>query len=191
MFILGILIFTVGIFFMAVLAMNYDVGMATWVLFDWPTTFFFIVVMIAVIVSISGFKTFVAAINALLSKKYNISTAEKEKAIKLFKLLGKSVVYASVLLTVMGLMQVLCDLSDPVSIGPSIAVALFALFQGAYINLVFIYLAINVLQSRYNAEEKTVISEKQVIDKLLELCYRKGVSPEEVLESNEIFFKKQ
>ena len=56
------------------------------------------------------------------------------------------------------------------------------------VNLVFTYPAIHIIESRYNQEEKRVISEKQVMDKLLELCYKKGVSPEEIMDANEIKF---
>lgn len=191
MYVRGILVFIVGVFFMALIGADYNLNLAM-VFIDGPTTFCFIVVFAAVIISTGGFRTFITAINALSSKKYSISAADKEKAIRLFKLLGKSVVYASILFTLMGLMLILVQLDDidPAALGPSIAVAILAVFQGAFINLALIFPAINILETRYNTEEKTVISEKQVIDKLLELCYKQGISPEEVLSADEMYFKK-
>lgn len=191
MFTLGIAVFFTGLFFIVWVSSHYDPRMAIYILFDLPTTFFFITTITAVIVATGNFKTFIAAINALLSKKYNISAADKEKSIRLFKLLGKSVVSAAVLLTVVGLTLMLMDLSDPAYLGPRISIALCAISQGVCINLILIYPAINVLQARYIAEEKRVISEKQVIDKLLELCYRQGITPEEILDAREISFRKQ
>ena len=190
MFILGIAVFLIGIFFMILSEFSYGPGMAMQAYNDLTITVFFIIVIAAVIIATGSFKTFIAAINALLSKKYIISAADKEKAIQLFKLIGKTVVYASVLAAVTGLISLLYNMSDIASIGPTIAAALIAIFQGACINLIFIYPAINVLQTRYNTEEKRVISEKQVIDKLLELCYKQGITPEEILDAHEISFRK-
>lgn len=190
MFIIGILVFVAGIFFVALIGADYNLQMVMRVLFDWPTTFSFIVVIAAIIIATDGFKTFVTAVKALLSKKYSLSATDKEKAIRLFKLLGRAVISASILFTMMGLILTLYSLSDPNYLGPKIALALNSIFQGAFINLVLIYPAINVLQTRYSVDEKTVISEKQVIDKLLELCYKQGISPEEILDANEIYFKK-
>jgi hypothetical protein len=54
-----------------------------------------------------------------------------------------------------------------------------------------IYPAIYLLEIRRNAEEKIVISEKQIIDKMLEMCYRQGITPEEILNAGEISFKEE
>lgn len=191
MFIWGVLLFLVGLFFITLMGANLELPVAIAVLFDLPTTFAFIIAITSVIVATGSFKTFITAINALLSKKYSISAADKEKAVRLFQLIGKTVVYASVLFAVMGIMLMLRSLSDPYSIGPKVSIALCSLFQGTLINLILVYPAINVLETRYNVEERTVISEKQVIDKLLELCYRQGVSPEEILNAREIHFQKR
>lgn len=186
MFVLGILIFVAGLFLILGLSNGFSfIG----VLFDLTPAFYFIVLIISVITATGRFRTFIMAINALFSKKYNISAADKEKAIRLFKLLGKSVVYATILFTVIGIQSILSNLSDLAALGPLLSTALCTISQGAFINLILIS-AINVLETRYHTEEKTVISEKQVIDKLLELCYKQGISPEDILNANEIHIKK-
>ena len=73
----------------------------------------------------------------------------------------------------------------------NVAASFVAIFYGLLINVVFINPAIDILESRYNADVKFVISEKQVMDKLLELCYKQGVSPEEIIEASEISFQKK
>jgi flagellar motor component MotA len=152
--------------------------------------FFYIVIICAVIIATGGFKTFTRAINALLSKKYVISAADKEKAIRLFKLIGKSVFAAAALNIIIGLMLMLHNLSDFTSLARNIAASFQAIFYSAFINLVFIYPAVYNLENRYNTEEKRVLSEKQVMDKLLMLCYKQGISPEDIIDADEISFKK-
>lgn len=190
MYVIGLLLFSAVYIFMVLVGVDFIVPKLSLVLYDMPTTLYFIVTIASVTIMTGGGKTFIAAVNALISKKYSISAYEKEKAIRLFKLLSKSVVYASVLITFVSFIIMLTDLSDLSKLGPNMAVAINAIVFGAFINLILINPAINILESRYNAEEKTVISEKQVIDKLLELCYKQGISPEEIINADEIQIKK-
>jgi flagellar motor component MotA len=129
--------------------------------------------------------------NALLSKKYVISAHTQQKAIRLFKLMGKSVLYAIVINITIMVCITLLMLDDPSVLGSVFSVILLSVVYGGLFNLMLIYPAIYLLEARRNAEEKTVISEKQVINKLLELCYRQGISPEEILKAGEISFKEE
>ena len=160
-----------------------------------PALFIFLLVMVAIIIMKGGFKTYIAAVNALLSEKYVISAADKEKAIQLFRLLSKSMVYTAIWLTAIGAALILFHADWSVdSIGEvtyAFGINLIAVMYGAFFNLAFFYPAISILESRNNAEVKTVISEKQVIDKLLELSYKQGITPEEILEADEIAFRKK
>lgn len=192
MYVLGILVCMLSMFIIAASGAASGGGgfeQSFSILYDLPTIFSFIVIIASVIIATNSFKTFIKAVNALLSKRYSISAADKEKAVRLFKLLGRSIIYASILFAMMGLLKSLRDLSDINLLGPNIAMTLYSIFQGTFINLILIYPAINILETRYNTEEKTVISEKQVIDKLMELCYKQGITPEEILNANEIHFK--
>jgi len=163
-----------------------------------PAIAAFMVVTVAIIIMRGEFKVFIAAVNALLSKKYVISATDQEKAIKLFKLLSKSMTGTAVLCVACGFILMFSYTNwetmpfitlSQLSFG--FGITLIAVFYGAFINLVFYNPAISMLESRHNAEVKTVISEKQVIDKLLELSYKQGITPEEILEANEIAFRKK
>ena len=80
------------------------------------------------------------------------------------------------------------QLDDPRHIGSMLATSLLSVVYGLIINLVFIYPAIYILKHRENIEPVKVISEKLIVDKLLELCHKKGISPEEILEADDISF---
>ncbi len=153
MFILGVLLSSLAIFFMAALIANFNLSIALQILFDWPTIFFFIFIITAVIISANGLKTFLAAIKVLLLKKHSISAAENRKAVKLFQLIAKTTVYCSVLLCVIRVMVMLYDLDGLASLGPYIPLVLRGILQGVCINLVLVYPAINVLQARENIVE--------------------------------------
>ena len=188
---IGILVFLVSIFLVIIV-----LGGEVMDFLNLPSAFMFLFAIVAVLIMKGGFKTLIVAINALLSKKYSISAADQEKAIRLFKLLAKTVVYASFLFTIVCLINILMNMDylDPWfthNLGFNIAATFVFIFYALVINMVFIYPAISILESRHNAEVKTMISEKQVMDKLLELCYKQGISPEEILESNEISFRKK
>jgi len=154
-----------------------------------PSLMFFLFAITAVIIITGEYKTYIKAVNAVLSKKYKISNPDKEKAIRLFGLLLKTVNYTILVMTVTPIVLMLGNLDDPSMLGPMFSVSLLVPLYGFLINLIFIHPAIYILKSRLNTESPPVISEKQVVDKLLEMCYRQGISPEEVLNADEISFR--
>jgi len=162
----------------------------------------FLLVMTAVIIMKGGFKTFITAVNALLSKKYTISAAEKEASVRLFKLLAKTVKYTAIIITLMGIINLFMGLNWRLweelgsgeflwAISINLAASLISIMYGLAINMIFLNPTIDILETRHNAESKTMISEKQVIDKLMELCYKQNITPEEILDANEITFKRK
>jgi hypothetical protein len=185
-YLLGLLVFAIQIIFVMLVATGFDLVWLSNLFFDGMTFAVFLLTITAVIITQGGHKTFIAAINAVLSKKYHIAASDKEKAIRLFRLIGKSVTATALLLTVIGVINILSNLDNPATIGVHMAMALLSIMHGIIINLVFVWPVVSILETRYNTEEKTVISEKQVIDKLLELCYRQGITPEEILDADEI-----
>jgi flagellar motor component MotA len=185
MYVRGIIAFLISIFLMVSLAVEFD-GPLYALFFDGASALAFVFAVTAVILSQGGFKTFFAAVNALISKKYHISAAEKEKAVRLFRLIGKTVTGVAFITAVIGTINMLGNLDDPSYLGSNVATVLLTLFYGLTINTVLINPAVNVLETRYNTEERPVISEKQVIDKLLELCYKQGISPEEIMDATEL-----
>ena len=156
---------------------------------DAPSLLPFILIISAIILMTGEYRTHVKAVNAIVSKKYKISYADKERAINLYRLLAKAVVYITLLQFIVGFVLMLGMHGDIYTLGPIVAVALVSVFYGVFINLVFIYPAIHILKHRENSEIAPIISEKLVVDKLLELCHKKGISPEEILNAEEINFK--
>ncbi|MCL2703819.1 MAG: MotA/TolQ/ExbB proton channel family protein [Defluviitaleaceae bacterium] len=185
MYVRGILVFMAMIVCAVLFAIELDMYMLRF-FFDSVTLVVFILAIVGAITAAGGFKTFVSAVNALLSRKYHISASDKEKSIRLFKLIKQTVFYTSLIITMVGIINMLANLNDPSMLGANVAVCIVSIYYGLIINMVFIHPAINLLETRYNTEEKTVISEKQVIDKLLELCYKQGISPEEILNASEM-----
>ncbi|MCL2388042.1 MAG: hypothetical protein FWC89_10920 [Defluviitaleaceae bacterium] len=156
-----------------------------------PAMMGYLLVLVAVLVVTGEFKIFVKSVNALLSKKYNISSEEIERGIKLFEVMKKSVILAGVFFTAGATMSMLRDLQDFHALGPMIAILLILVLYAAMINLVFILPAIYILKARQAAEAKLIsINEKEVVSKLLELCYKHDISPEEILNASEVTFQK-
>ena len=168
---------------------NLGRGWITWFI-DAPAMFVFLITIVGVVFVTSQFKTLIRVINALFSKKYKISIEDSEKGIRLLELLKKVVIYTAVFSTIGTATLMLGDINSLESLGPMIAITLLIPMYAAMINLVFILPAIHILKTRQNEEKKpVVINEKEVVNKLLELCYKQGISPEEILNANEITFK--
>jgi len=159
---------------------------------DVPTLISVLFVNGVVIAMTGQFKVFIRAKNAILSSKYVISHEDKEKAIELFRLLSKVTVYATVMFTFISLSIMLSQLDDwRNTLGPMLSISMLSIIYGS----VFVILyqpAIYILEHRKNTDEKekVVINEKMVINKIMELCYKQGITPEEVLDANEIQFRK-
>ena len=163
-------------------------GLAIVQVMDAPSLMPLGIVIAATVFMTGEYKTFTKSVNALLSKKYKISYEDLQRAIGLYKLLAKVIVYTTLISFVLGIIMMFGMLETPDLLGPMISVALVSVLYGLIANLVFIYPAIHILQNRENSETVKVISEKLVVDKLLELCYKKGISPEEILEADDISF---
>ncbi|MCL2254403.1 MAG: MotA/TolQ/ExbB proton channel family protein [Lachnospiraceae bacterium] len=185
MFIGGIVLFLAGIL-ISIMTLNLQVS----IFVNVPSLVIFIIACVATNMWGGGNKTFIIGVNALLSKKYHISSADKEKVIRLFKLQKTVAIYMSILSFLIGIISVLANASDIYLLGPMIAMALLAVIYGTLFTT-FFHAAVSMLENRYNSEEKAVISEKQVIDKMLELCFKQGVSPEEIISADEINFMKK
>ena len=161
----------------------------TWVI-DMPSLMTIVLAQWAVILITGEGKTFIKSLNALFSKKYVISNQDRLKAVELNILLSKVTVYAALFAFTTGLVFMLGMLGDPSVLGPIISVSLISLVYGALINIIFVLPAIYILKHRKNPDDNAAITEKQVVDKLLELCHKQGLSPEEIMEADEINLKK-
>ena len=167
-------------------------GLAIFEVIDTPSLMPLGIVIAATVYMTGETKTFIKSVNALLSKKYKISYTDLQRAIGLYRLLAKVVVYTTLISFVLGIIMMFGSIRDYEFslwlLGVMLSVALVSVFYGLIANLVFIYPAIHILQNRENSETINVISEKLVVYKLLELCYKKGISPEEILEADDISF---
>ena len=163
-------------------------GWAIAYVLDVPSLMPFIWVMAAIIIMTGDYKVYVKSVNAILSKKYTISNADKERAVQLYRLLSKAVLYTAFITFIIGLIMLLGQFEDISTLGPMITLSVIPPLYGAIINMVFIHPAIYILKNRENSEPAAVISEKLVVQKLLDLCYRKGISPEEIMEAEDISF---
>jgi len=182
-------------FFAALMWFIMWVGIGSWraILFfiDLPTALMFIILIVATIIISGEVGTFIKAKNALLSKKYYLSPIDREKAINLYQMLSKVIVATTILQVIAGAMIALGQIDSLQMLGPMLAVILISVFYGMLLLILFIYPSLLILKKRINPEEKRVISEKEVINKLLELCYKQNISPEEILEAEGISFHQQ
>ena len=160
-------------------------------LIDFPSALWIIFSVTGVILITGEGKTFIVAKNALLSRKYVMTALTKDRAVRLYKLLAKTIWASAVVAVCSGIMYILFQLEDPAALGPMLSVVLTSAFYAAFLNFAFIYPAIYILENRRNVDDIIVISERQVIDKMLELCYRQGINPEEVMNAEEISFRKK
>jgi len=189
--IIGSVVFVVGVFFTVGIYGGHFQSIL-W-LVDLPSLMGLVLANATVMVITGGFKVYVQAINAVLSKNYVISHGDKEKAISLMQLLSNVTMGAGVLFSLLAIMIMLGQLDDLLMIGPMLSISLLTLIYAVMFKVIFFLPVIYVLKHRKNPgdkNEKAVISEKAVVNKLMEMCYKQGVSPEEILEAEEIFFKK-
>jgi flagellar motor component MotA len=186
-----------GVFILLPILMIFPLGLTAdpgrgWIawLIHAPTMFAFLITIIGVIFVTGQFKTCIKIINALFSKKYKISPDDTQKGISLLELLKKTTIYAATFFTMGSLMFMLGDINDLQSLGPMLSLILLIPMYAAIINLIYILPAIHILKTRQNETQKPItINEREVINKLLELCYKQGIPPEQILNAEQINFK--
>ncbi len=111
-------------------------------------------------------------IREMMTKEINASIARNMMGEKIFRSLGDAAPAFGMIGTLVGLVQMLLDLSDPSKIGPSMAVALLTTLYGAMLaNLLFLPLA-DKLETRAQQESE---SRQLILDSILGI--NAGVSP--------------
>lgn len=111
-------------------------------------------------------------IREMMTKEINASIARNMMGEKIFRSLGEAAPAFGMIGTLVGLVQMLMDLSDPSKIGPAMAVALLTTLYGAMLaNLVFLPLA-DKLDTRAQQERE---SRELILDSILGI--NAGVSP--------------
>ncbi len=111
-------------------------------------------------------------IREMMTKEINASIARNEMGEKIFRSLGDAAPAFGMIGTLVGLVQMLLELSDPTKIGPAMAVALLTTLYGALLaNLLFLPLA-DKLDTRAQQERQ---SRQLILDSILGI--NAGVSP--------------
>ena len=96
-------------------------------------------------------------VSKILAKEISISIERNETGVSIFKALGDVAPAMGMIGTLIGLVQMMSNMSDPKSIGPAMAVALLTTLYGAIIATVFALPIADKLALR-SAEERTTKS---------------------------------
>lgn len=147
--------------------------------------------IIGVIVGTSGFKTFIRGLNAVLSSKYAIDEDERNKAAGLFRLLSISVILASFICLLIGLMSAMIRNPDEwLSFSHSLSASIVSFASGVILSLAFFEPAVYIL--RRSKAKSGMIREypKYLGDRLLELCSQNGLTPGDIENATGIELKK-
>ncbi|HIJ83451.1 MAG: Flagellar motor protein PomA [Magnetococcales bacterium] len=111
-------------------------------------------------------------VESVLNKELNYMNDRHSGWIAIYEGIGEAAPAFGMIGTLIGLVQMLADMSDPSKIGPAMAVALITTFYGAFVaNLVA--LPISVKLKAYSQKEQ--VTRKMVIDGLVGI--QKGVNP--------------
>jgi len=155
---------------------------------DIPSLFPILFMNGAVIVATGSFKLSIKSANAIFSQKYKLSDEDKEKSVELYKLLARTTMYSAGISTLMGILFMLGQIDTPDTIGPMLSISLISMVYGIFINAIFFWPGIFILKNRKNPGQTVTINEKMVLNKMLEMCYKQGITPEEILNADKIKF---
>ena len=103
-------------------------------------------------------------VRGLLNKEKNLTTERHEDAAGIFKAMGDVGPAMGMIGTLVGLVQMLSNMSDPKSIGPAMAVALLTTLYGAMLATMFALPIADKLDGRKAEEE---LNQSLIIDGLL------------------------
>ncbi len=93
-----------------------------------------------------------AFVQKMLSKEISLSIERNEIGVKIFKAFGDVAPAMGMIGTLIGLVQMMSNMSDPSSIGPAMAVALLTTFYGAIIATTMALPIADKLSHRSNEE---------------------------------------
>ncbi|MDR1247144.1 MAG: hypothetical protein LBK57_08980, partial [Clostridiales Family XIII bacterium] len=126
-------------------------------------------------------------LNAVISRKYHIPDDERKQAADLFRLLSKATIGAAVFLIPLGMISALANMDDIYAFGHAIAATLVAPLMGAAVPIALFEPVVFILRYRSNTSERAVKAYPKALgDKLLELCYKNGLSTEDIENATDI-----
>ena len=184
------------IIFMALtIALIWSTGMEIGLIIDESVLLAYVAVLAGIITATGSFKTFISGINGVVSKKYRMTEELRDKALSLFKLLKKSTIHATVLITVLGLLATLYRMEDISKLGSAVAVALLSILYGAFINLALLNPAIYILCQKQEDDATSRVAkiknrDKEAVEKLLQLCFEKGLTHDDIMAAEDITLRK-
>jgi len=117
---------------------------------DMPSLIGPLIAAVAMIVITGKHKAAIAGLRALISKKHQITEADRIKAIKLYKLMRRAIWCAAVLFFVVSLINIMSDVQNWELFMRNLAVAGLSVFYAVLINLILINPVIGILEMRDN-----------------------------------------
>lgn len=121
----------------------------------------------------------------ILAKEKIQTFARHDDGIKIFKAVGDVAPAMGMIGTLIGLVQMLANMSDPSAIGPAMAVAIITTFYGAVISNMIAFPIAHKLELR-SAEEKT--NQSLIIDAVLGI--QKGLHPRIIRDALQNYVKR-
>jgi len=111
-------------------------------------------------------------VNKILSKEISLSIERNETGLSIFKALGDVAPAMGMIGTLIGLVQMMSNMSDPKSIGPAMAIALLTTLYGAVIANVFALPIADKLALRSNEER---LSKSMILESISAI--QEGLNP--------------
>ncbi len=185
MYIIGVVVFVFGVC-LSMFFKHIPLG----VLFNPAAIALILFSLVGVIVASSGYKSFIAGLNAVFSKKYVIDDDARHKAVGLFSLLSKTAVCASLLCLLAGIIAALGNSPNMLYAIPALGAALVSPLLGLVICLAVFEPAVYILKHRKVESAVIKFYPKHISDKLLELCNQNGITEEDILKATDITLKK-
>ena len=152
-FALGILALASVLILLILIFGNFDLNIV-YRFIDVPIFMSITAALFAVTIVTGESRSICTAFRALL-KKEHLSAEETLRAVGLFRLLSKSVIYSSIIIFVIGQVNMLYNMDDPHRIGPSLAISWISIFYGALLNLLVFNPAAYILEKRLPREDKS------------------------------------
>ena len=115
---------------------------------DIPSLIGPLIVAVAMILITGEYEASIAGLKALISKKYQITEANRVKAIKLYRLMRNAVWCGAALFFVISLINIMDDVQNWELFMRNLAVAGLSVFYAVLINLILINPVIGVLEMK-------------------------------------------
>lgn len=137
--IMEIISVVLGLFLMCFAPTNSVVGVLPFI--DPPSALLLLVLTIPVLLRNGLGKDFLRAFK-LLKKSYNCRLGELRRTLDAVEMMQKQIIWAAIIIMMISFIQVLACISDPASVGPSVAVACLSILYAAVMEMLLLPLQI-------------------------------------------------